>query len=141
MPNVNRCLIGSDGTAWINGKRLAELTKIELKVTGKFEDVEFCGDYATYSRYTGWSGDGSVTFRQVDSMVLSLLSDAYLTGVMPEIKIITKLTDQVTGQSERVSVEGVTITEFILAGFESKALVEKDLPLKFTGYKILEQIS
>lgn len=90
------------------------LKKIELKVTGSFEDVGFCGDPATYSRFTGWSGDGSITLQKVDSMVLDLLADAYRNDAMPDVKIVTKLTDKATGKSERAAVEGVVFTEFML---------------------------
>ena len=141
MPNENRALTGTSGNVWLNGKRLAMIKKIELKLTGSFEDVGFCGDPATYSIFTGYSGDGSITLQKVDSMVLSLLSDAYSSGVMPDIKIITKLTDRATGQSERSSVENVVFTEFHIANFEQKALVEEEIPLKFAKYRILEKIA
>lgn len=139
--NVNRVLTGAGGNVWINGKLLAQLKSIELKVTGNFEDLNFCGDNATYNRYTGFTGDGNMTLQKIDSTVLDLVGQAYLDGVMPDIKIITKLTDKQTGKSERVSVSGVTITEFMLAKFEAKALLEEELPLKFSNYEILEKIA
>lgn len=139
--NNNRILRGNSGRVWFNGRLLSALSKIELKVTGSFEDIEFCGDLATHSLYTGWSGDGSISMFKVDSETLALMAEAYQSGVMPDIKIITKLTDAVTGQSERVSVENVVITEFMLAAFEKKSVINQEFPLKFSEYKILERIA
>ena len=77
---------------------------------------------------------------KIDSTVLKLIADAYLTGDMPDIKIVTKLTDKSTGKSERVAISGITITEFTLVQFEAKANVEEELPLKFSKYEILDTI-
>ena len=138
--HTNRLLTGTSGNAWINGKLLATIKSIELKVTGSFEEVNFCGDLATHNRYTGWTGEGTVTFGKVDSMVVSLLADAFKTGDMPEIKIITKLTDKSTGKSERAAVSEIVFTEFFLAKFEAKALIDEEVPLKFSDYEVLETI-
>jgi len=139
--DANRVLTGSSGNVWINGKLLSQIKNIELKVTGNFEDVNFCGDNSTYPVFTGYTGEGSITMQKIDSTVLSLIGDAYLTGIMPDIKIITKLTDKATGKSERVAVSNVVITEFMLAKFEAKALLEEEMPLKFSNYEILEKIA
>ncbi|MGE4272060.1 MAG: phage tail tube protein [Desulfitobacterium sp.] len=142
MPiNPNRVLTGSSGNVWVNGKLLAQLKSIELKVTGSFEELSFCGDHATYNRYTGWTGEGTITIQKVDSTVLSLMADAFTSGIMPEIKIVTSLTDKATRKSERAAVSDVVITEFMLAKFESKTPAEEEIPLKFSKYQVLEKIA
>lgn len=133
-------MIGTNGYLWINNNLLANLKSIELKVTGNFEEVNTCGNWGTESVYTGFSGEGSITCLKVDSTVLKLVSDAYKNGNMPEIKIISKLTDKSTGKSERASVTGVVITEFFLAKFESKTICEEEIPIKFSDYEVLETI-
>jgi hypothetical protein len=137
----NRILTGSTGNVWMNGKLVATIKSIELKVTGNFEEVNFCGDFATYNRYTGWTGEGTMTWAKCDSTAVNLLADAYKTGVMPDVKIITKLTDKATGQSERAAVSDIVFTEFILAKFEAKAPIDEELPLKFSNYDVLEKIA
>lgn len=139
--NVNRVLTGASGYVWVNGKLLSQLKSIELKVTGNFEELNFCGDNSTYNRYTGFTGEGTITLQKIDSIVLDLVGESYITGVMPEIKIVTKLKDKATGKSERVAVSDVIITEFMLAKFEAKALIEEEVPLKFSKYEILEKIA
>jgi hypothetical protein len=137
----NQVLSGTDGFVYINGELLSELKSIELKVTGKFEEFTIYGDYSTYNKYTGYSIDGTIKLQKIMGRGISLLSSAYQSGVMPDIKIITCLTNQNTGASERTAVSGVVLTEFTLANFESKALVEEELPIKASSYEILETLS
>ena len=139
--DVNKVLSGTDGKTWINGQLLGTLSSIEAKVTGTFEEVSFCGDPATYNRYMGWSGEGALAFRKIDSTVLELLANAYQEGVMPDIKIITKLKDRGSQKAERVALTGVTFTEFMLAKFETKTLINEELPFKFSNFEILERIA
>lgn len=138
--NANRILSGSNGNVWLNGKLLAQLKSIEAKITGEFEDVSFVGDYATYSAYMGWVGEGTMVLQKIDSTVLSLVSNSFKTGVMPELKIVTKLTDKNTGNSERTSITNVVVTEAMLAKMENKALCEDEIPFKFSDYEVLEKI-
>ncbi|MFA5527654.1 MAG: phage tail tube protein [Peptostreptococcales bacterium] len=140
MSDANRILTGNSGNVWINGKLLTTIKSIELKVTGNFEDVNICGDNATYNRFLGWSGEGTCTWGKVDSTVLKLLADSYKTGDMPEIKIISKLTDKTTKKSERAAVSEVVFTEFFLTKFEAKTMVDEEIPLKFSDYEVLETI-
>jgi len=137
---ANKTLIGTNGNVWFNGKLISTLKSIELKITGNFEEVSYCGNFGTENIYTGWSGEGSITMGKIDSTVISLLADAYKSGNMPELKIVTSLTDKATGKSERASVSGVIITEFYLAKFETKSIIEEEIPIKFSGYEKLETI-
>lgn len=138
--NVNRILTGNTGNVWLNGKLLSTIKSIELKVTGNFEEMDFCGDNATHNRYTGWSGEGTMTWGKVDSTILLLLADAYKKGIMPDIKIISKLKDNSTGKSERTAISEVVLTEFFLAKFEAKTPIDEEIPLKFSDYELLEAI-
>ncbi len=140
MINQNRILSGSNGNVWLNGKLLAQVKSIEAKITGNFEEVNFIGDYSTHHAYTGWSGEGTLVMQKIDSTVLSLMKDAYKTGELPELKIITQLKDNSTGKSERVAISNVVITELMLAKLENKALVEEEVPFKFSDYEVLETI-
>jgi len=140
MDKGSKVLNGTDGQVWVNTELWAEVKSIELKVTGQFEDVTFCGDYATYSRYTGWAGEGSLKLQKTYSRGSKLLAVAFQTGIMPEIKIVTSLTDKATGKAERVSVEDITITEFMLTNFENRSLIEEELPLKFAKYTPIESL-
>lgn len=136
----NRFLTGSDGHVWLNGELLTTTKKIEAKLTGSFEEHSFCGNYATYNQYTGYNGEGSLTRGKINSSALKIIADSFKTGIFPEITIITKLTDKATGKSERTALKGVLFTETVLAGFEAKALIEEEIPFKFTDFELLETI-
>ena len=51
-----------------------------------------CGDPATYRVYNGYSGEGTLSTLKIDSDVLSLMAEAYKSGEMPTITIITSQT-------------------------------------------------
>lgn len=137
---MNRILKGNNGIAWWNGKLLADLTKIEMKVTGEFEDVNSCGSFETEHEYVGYTIEGTIEMGKVDSFVMGELAQAYQDGVMPDIKLVTKLKDTATNRAERVSVTGVVISEFMLASWEAKKIIQDSIPFKASRYKMLEKI-
>lgn len=138
--NKNRFLIGTNGSVWVNGQQLAQIKKVEAKVTGSFEDVSVVDNYGTFSVYTGFSIEGTLTMQKIDSFVLNLMADSFKTGVMPEITIISRLTDKATGKEERTAIKDVSFTEFFLANFESKGLIEEAIPFKASDFDILDTI-
>ncbi|MEG1044741.1 MAG: phage tail tube protein [Oscillospiraceae bacterium] len=139
--NVNRILKGNNGYVWINGLLVGYLKSIEAKLTGNFEDIVMAGDNATHSTYNGYTGDGTLTIYKTNSRNMSAIAESFKTGVMPEIKIITKLTDTVTGQSERVAITEVVFTETMLANIAERSNIEEAIPFKFADYLILERIA
>ena len=138
--NPNRILHGNEGTAWFNGKKLTTLQSIEAKVSGDFEDINVCGDPSTHRVYNGYSGEGTFTCFKLDSDVVALMAEAFRTGEMPTITIITALSQKGTNKVERVALSDVTIDEFYLTKFEKKAKVEEEVPFKFGAFSLLESI-
>ena len=109
-------------------------------MTGDFEDINVCGDPATYSVYNGYSGEGTLTVLKIDSDVLKELAEAYNSGEMPEITVVTSLMQKGTNKVERVSYSDIVVTEFMLANFEKKTKVEEEIPYKFGNFQVLETI-
>lgn len=138
--NPNRVMHGNGGAAWWNGKKLATLQSVEAKVTGDFEEINVCGDPATYQIYNGYAGEGTLVWLKTDSEVMMELAAAYQDGVMPEITIITALKQKGTNKVERVAYSDVTVTEFMLAKFEKKAKTEEEVPFKFGNFEVLETL-
>lgn len=58
MSKQQKVLHGSCSEVYINGQRDVLATKIEVKVTGDFEDGAFCGEYGTFPIYNGYSIEG-----------------------------------------------------------------------------------
>lgn len=140
MGKQTKVLHGSCSEVYINGVRDVLATKIEVKVTGDFEDGAFCGDYGTFPIYNGYSIEGTITDKKLDSTLEVAIAEGYRTGVMPDIVLITALTNPATRQVERWSVSGVVFTEVALANIEAKKAVERELPFKAETYKNLEAI-
>lgn len=140
MGKQTKVLHGSCSEVYINGVRDVLATKIEVKVTGDFEDGAFCGDYGTFPIYNGYAIEGTLTDKKSDSTLEVAITEGYRTGVMPDIVLITALTNPATRQVERWSVSGVVFTEVALANIEAKKAVERELPFKAETYKNLEAI-
>lgn len=112
----------------------------QFNTSGNFEEVRFCGDNATHHKFTGWSGEGTITLTKVFSRGAKMMADAYKTGIMPEIKMISKLYNPQTKGAERVSLEGVVFTEFVVTKFENGAIVEDEIPFKFSDFTYLDTL-
>ena len=138
--NPNHVMHGNGGMAWWNGKKLTTLQSVEAKATGDFEDVNVCNDASTYRIYNGYSGEGTLVWLKIDSDVLAELAEAFQTGVMPEITIITAHAQKGTNKVERIAFYGVTVDEIMLAKFEKKAKTEQEVPFKFAKFEVLETI-
>ena len=59
----NKTLSGTWGELWVNGEKIFEFSKIELKVTANREDVQLGIDVD--SKITGLKGEGSYTVKKV----------------------------------------------------------------------------
>lgn len=133
----NKVISGSDMTVWINNEIWDDLKKFEYKITGEFEDVTFLGDPRTYKKYTGFTGEGTLTTNKTQSRGARILAEAFRTGVMPTVKIVTKILNKSTGKAERCVFSGIIFSEFG-GSSEAKALTEEELPFTFSEFEFLE---
>lgn len=140
MNNLVRVFTGSDAEVWLGGDKLAMLSKVSISVTGNFEDVTVCGDYRTFPVYGGYTVEGSVTVYKIDSTIQKKWGRAYKNGAMPDMKIISKLTDKSTGKSERYSVSGVVFKNFDIINCESQKPIEQEVSIQAVDYEPLEEI-
>ncbi len=138
--NPNHIMHGSGGNAWWNGKLLTTLQSVETKVVGDFEEINVCGDPATYRIYNGYAGEGTLTWLKIDSDVLVQMAEAFQSGLMPEITVITAQTQKGTNKVERVAYSDITVDEFMLAKFEKKTRTEQKVPFKFGNFEVLESL-
>ena len=130
--------IGTNGNVWLNGQLLANIQKIEAKITYDLEDVTVIGDYATHHLFTGWNGEGTLSMYKIDSSVLKIVSDMAKTGVEPEITIISKLTNKNTKKTERIALKGVVLSEINLVNFEAQGTLMELVPFTFDDYDVFE---
>lgn len=137
LDKQNGVATGNNLRVWLNGELLEDLKSFEYKITLDFADVTFIGDYATYGVYQGFSGSGTLNFNKTQSRGASLLKDAINTGVMPDLKIVTKLLNKSTGKAERAVISMIQITEFGGTS-EAKTVIEESLPIRFSKVEFPE---
>ena len=130
---MNKVLSGNNGVAWLDGKQIFSLEKIEGKITGEFSEVNQCGENGTGYAYNGWKGEGTLIVNKTESLGITQMADAFKTGVIPIVKIITKLENKATGKSERAAVY-IFFKEFNIMGFEAKANAKEELPFTIVNY-------
>lgn len=137
---ANEVISGKWGRIWVNGELWAECKSFESKIVGEWEDISFCEEMGTHRKLLGYAGEGTMVLHKVYSRGGNLLADAFKTGVMPDIKIVSKLADPAAKGHERVEILEVTFDEFTLMKFEDKSITEEELPFKFGDYNYLDKI-
>lgn len=141
MTKYKQILHGSTSELYINGERDELSTKIEIKMTGDWEDGAFCGEYANFPIYNGYNIEGTLSGKKSNSRLETAIVEGYRTGVMPDITIISSLGRPGSAARERWSVTDVVFTEVALANIEAKKAVERELPFKAVYAKNLEAIN
>ena len=126
----NRTLTGTWAEVWYNGFKIAELNKIETKVTVNREDVQMCIDVDT--KITGQKGEGTLSVNKVYTR-FDDVRQAINQGKDPRGTITTKLKDPdaVGGQTERYQISNVALSEFTKT-WEKGAVVKEEIPFTFT---------
>lgn len=130
---------GNNQKVWFDNELLATLTKAEAKMAIDYEDVETCGSYETEYEYIGYKITGTLARKKVNSNVLSKVYKAMKKGKMPEFKI-TGANMQVNGQTERVNLYGVRITELQLLNAEAKKVAEEEIPFNAVRWKLADKV-
>lgn len=132
---TNKIIRGTNGRLWMNDKLLANVKSFECKVKLEYEDIDENGNPIKQRRYVGASIEGTMVLHKVDSTVLKLLDDGVTSMDMPEINLVSKISDlSVTGM-ERVRLNNVTFDEFNMASFENSKVGEESIPFRAGGYE------
>ena len=84
----NRTLAGTWGEIWVDGELIAELSKIEVKVSANREDVQL--DIDVDSKMTGIKGEFTLTIKKAYTRYNKVL-ESWKKGVDLRSQIITKL--------------------------------------------------
>jgi len=140
MDIANKIMSGTFGSVWVNNEKYIEVKAFEAKATGNYEDVKLSGKLGTSRKYMGFEGAGTMTLHKVYSRGAKLIADAFRTGIMPEIKMISKLDDPAAFGAERVKYSNVTFDEVTLAKFENGTPGEEELPFKFEDFEFIDKV-
>ena len=140
MFDGNKFLKGTSGEVFLNNTLLAEINKVNIKMTGQYEDFSPCGDYCSHHVYVGYDGEGTLEGARVNTMIDADLIEAYQKGTTPDYKIVATLTDPNTNKSESYMITGVQFTEISPIDYEAKKLATRSMPFTFTKIKVLSKI-
>lgn len=127
----NRTLSGTHGEVWVDGEKIWEFSKIEVKVTANREDVQL--DLDVDSKITGLKGEFTLTLKKVYSRYNAVF-ESWKKGIDQRSQIITKLADPdaVSGQQERYSIDNCWFSELPLVNMEKGAIIEEEVSGGFT---------
>ena len=98
----NRVLSGTWGEAWVDGAKVWEISKVEVKVSANREDVQLGLDVD--SKITGLKGEITLAAKKVYDRYNAVF-ESYKKGIDQRLQLITKLADPdaVGGQMQRYS--------------------------------------
>lgn len=127
----NKTLSGTWGELWVDGERIAEFSKVSLKVTANREDVQI--DLDVDSKMTGLKGEGSYTVKKVFTRAKGILEN-WKKGMDVRADIIAALKDPdaVDGQVERWSCGNVWHNELPVVNWEKGGIIEEEMTIGFT---------
>ena len=127
---ANRTLSGSFAEVWVDGARIAELSELSVTVKVNRESVQFGMDID--SKITGYSGEGTMTLKQVYSRFFEVLEQAK-AGIDKRCTITTALKDPdaVEGMEERYSISGVAFTELPFITYKMGKVNQQKLSFRF----------
>ena len=127
----NRTLTGTWGEIWVDGVLIAELSKIEVKVSANREDVQL--DIDVDSKMTGIKGEFTLTIKKAYTRYNQVL-ESWKKGVDLRSQIITKRADPdaTNGQQERYSIDNCWYNDLPLVTYEKGGLIEEEATGGFT---------
>ena len=127
---ANRTLSGSFAEVWVDGARIAELSELTLTVKVQREKVQLGMDVD--SKITGYSGQGTMTLKQVYTRFYEVLEQAK-RGIDKRCTITTALKDPdaADGAEERYSVDNVAFTELPFMNYKMGEVNQQKLPFTF----------
>lgn len=132
----NKTLSGTWGELWLDGIKVLEVKKVEVKITINREDIQLGTDID--SKITGFKGEGTFAVQKVYSRAFEIF-EKMRNGEDYRAQLITKLADPdaVNKQMERYAVNNVWFTELMMAMFEIGAVIEEEFPFGFTPTDIV----
>ncbi len=135
---MNKIYRGAHGTMWFNSVANDYVTEVEAKLTAEFEDITPIGTFKTKKLYKGSKGAGKFVQKKRNSSVMTMIVNAFNSGIMPDVKIITNMA--VDGCNERVAVKGITFTEVAIMKIKGQDSIDEEIPFEFEEFEILETI-
>ncbi|MFI8716150.1 phage tail tube protein [Brevibacillus brevis] len=139
-PDPSRVINGTYGRVWVDGELWMEVDEFEAKVTISYEELSFANEGGTFQKAIGWAGEGNMKIKKIYSRVQRKMAANVRKGIYPRLNIVGKVADPEAHGAERVSLNDVTISEFMLLKFAQKTTGTEDIPFKFSDYEMVDMI-
>lgn len=131
---------GNNQKVWLDGVLVDTLTKCEAKMSIDFEEIETCGSDTTEYEYTGYKITGTLSRKKKNSNILAKIYEYKKKyNDMPTFTI-TNANMQNDGQTERVNLVGVKITETALVNAEAKKTADEEIPFVAVDWELADKV-
>ncbi|MBV4417471.1 phage tail tube protein [Clostridium tyrobutyricum] len=131
-------LNGKNVKLFVNGQRVANLSKVSIQIKAKTSDITQCGEGATGTNILGYSISGTMTLNKTNSYLMTTVLKGF-KDAPDDIEMMGVMTDPKTQQSERLVINGVVFTEWDFTG-EAQKENTQDYPFNAYDFEPAESI-
>lgn len=132
-------MLGTWGELWVNGQYMAETTAFRAEVMASYADIKRVRNLVDGKKLSGLAGEGEVTLHKVSSYLMSMLSEAFKAGKVPDITIISKLSDPNAIGAERCACYKCKFEKTTLADWERGTVGEESYAFTFEDWELLDK--
>ena len=126
--NAQNVLVGTDAKVFLNGEEWGTFTELTLTITYAYDDVYIGRDVDRQA--TSRTGEGTLNGQATNSMTIQMYN-TLLANPNARFTIETELTQLSTGQTESVTVGGITFDELPIQALSKGELVSKELSFRW----------
>lgn len=131
---------GNGQKIWLSGEQVDTLTKCEAKMSIDYEEIEMCGSDKTEYEYTGFKITGTLSRKKKNSNLLNKIQSYKKNYKKMPAFTITGANMQVDGQTERVNLLKVYVTEAALINAEAKKLTDEEIPFVAVDWELVDKV-
>lgn len=137
MTNENQIWTGTCGELWLNNTdRLARVQSFTFKQSNKFEDIDDTDSFATQKRLVGVELSGEIVKFKTD-FAFNDIMEQYKNRKQPSISLTGKVENVDTGETKRISITDITLSDMDLLKFEKGKVTQDTIPYNAGGYEYL----
>lgn len=121
-------LTGTDAKVFLEGEELGTWTTLEATITINYQDVQI--GYDVDRKGVSWTGTGTLSWQATNSMTVEMF-DRLKKNKDVRFTIEAELTKPSTGETQSVTLAGVTFGSLPLTAWSKGELVSNELEFNF----------
>lgn len=130
---AKQVLTGTNGKLFIDGEEIGTWQSVSLTITINYEDVIIGSDVDR--KEVSRTGEGSIS-RQMTNSLDARLYNKLKNQKDLRFEIETEITSDATGESQIITVPGVSFDAFNLLNMEKGSLATSEMSFRFPASKI-----